>query len=222
MKHATAAKLPKKTPTNVTDLARRAHTERKAMWQCPTCRRAFANRNQSHACGTHDLEHHFAGKPPAIRNLYEAVIQVLRTIGPVTVQPEKTRTPFKCECRLRNSRRAVYGSTGIWYSLASLSTRGFARTRHSLHGITSTISACSPRRTSMLRSANGLKRLMLSARKRTSSASRRMRHDRVFKRFRIVAGRKQQFTDIFAARRQMSDRLAGVESCDEMIVATSH
>lgn len=32
------------------------------LWQCPKCKREFANRHQSHSCGSHDLEHHFAGK----------------------------------------------------------------------------------------------------------------------------------------------------------------
>jgi transposase-like protein len=32
------------------------------LWRCPVCGRRFANRNQSHACGRHDLGHHCAGK----------------------------------------------------------------------------------------------------------------------------------------------------------------
>jgi hypothetical protein len=67
----------------------------KALWCCPRCGRAFANRNQSHACGTHDLGHHFEGKSPAIRSLYEAFVDALRAIGPVTVLPEKTRIAFQ-------------------------------------------------------------------------------------------------------------------------------
>lgn len=65
------------------------------LWQCPTCGRAFANANQSHACGRHDLETHFAGKPPAIREIYQAFLAMLEEIGPVTVLPEKTRIAFQ-------------------------------------------------------------------------------------------------------------------------------
>ena len=65
------------------------------LWSCPACGRAFANANQSHACGRHDLESHFAGKPPLVRDLYQAFLAMLEEIGPVTVLPEKTRIAFQ-------------------------------------------------------------------------------------------------------------------------------
>jgi len=65
------------------------------LWKCPNCQRRFANRNQTHFCGRHDLEHHFEGKPPEIRSIFEAVLAVIRRIGPVTVLPEKTRIAFQ-------------------------------------------------------------------------------------------------------------------------------
>lgn len=61
------------------------------LWACPECGRAFANRNQSHACGRHSLEPHFLGKDPAVRALFEAVRRAVEAAGPVTVIPEKTR-----------------------------------------------------------------------------------------------------------------------------------
>jgi hypothetical protein len=66
-----------------------------SLWQCPTCRRRFANRNQSHTCAKLDLAHHFVGKPPIIRELYDAVVKKVRACGPVTVLPEKTRIAFQ-------------------------------------------------------------------------------------------------------------------------------
>ena len=68
---------------------------RPPLWSCPACRRAFANRNQSHACGRHSLAHHFEGKPAKIRELFDAVAAVIRQIGPVRVLPEKTRIAFQ-------------------------------------------------------------------------------------------------------------------------------
>ncbi len=65
------------------------------LWRCPDCGRQFANRNQSHFCGRHDLESHFAGKPPEIRALYDSVVATIERIGPVTVLPEKTRIAFQ-------------------------------------------------------------------------------------------------------------------------------
>ena len=69
--------------------------ERRPLWECPKCKRQFANRNQSHACGRYTLAHHFRGKPPAIRALFDAVVATLRTIGPVRIIPEKTRIAFQ-------------------------------------------------------------------------------------------------------------------------------
>ena len=65
------------------------------LWPCPRCGRLFANRNQSHACGRHDLEAHFARTEPVVRELYERVLGVVRRLGPVTVLPEKTRIAFQ-------------------------------------------------------------------------------------------------------------------------------
>jgi uncharacterized C2H2 Zn-finger protein len=65
------------------------------LWRCPKCGRDFANRNQSHACGRHSLEPHFAGKPPEIRQIYDRFLAALRDIGPVTVLPERTRIAFQ-------------------------------------------------------------------------------------------------------------------------------
>jgi hypothetical protein len=64
------------------------------LWRCERCGREFANRNQSHACGRHDLEHHFAGKAPEIRALFDAVVAAIRDIGPVEILAEKTRIAF--------------------------------------------------------------------------------------------------------------------------------
>src|SRR5688500_4065848 len=65
------------------------------MWRCSKCRRAFANRNQSHACGRYTLAHHFKGKPPAIRALFNQVVGAARAVGPIHVLPEKTRIAFQ-------------------------------------------------------------------------------------------------------------------------------
>src|SRR5215475_15516888 len=65
------------------------------LWQCPKCKRKFANRNQSHFCGNHDLQHHFEGKAKDVREIYEAFLKAIRRCGPVTVLPEKTRIAFQ-------------------------------------------------------------------------------------------------------------------------------
>jgi hypothetical protein len=65
------------------------------MWTCPACGRRFANRNQSHACGRHELEPHFEGKPPVIRAIFDRFAAALRQHGKVTVLPERTRIAFQ-------------------------------------------------------------------------------------------------------------------------------
>jgi hypothetical protein len=66
------------------------------LWRCPKCRRGFANRNQTHTCAAlHSLEHHFEGKPPQIRQLFDQVRAMVESIGPVRVLPEKTRIAFQ-------------------------------------------------------------------------------------------------------------------------------
>lgn len=62
------------------------------LWTCPTCGRTFANVNQTHTCaplGT--LDAHFHGKDPIVRSVFDRVLEVVSTCGPVTVLPEKTR-----------------------------------------------------------------------------------------------------------------------------------
>ncbi len=71
-----------------------ARSER-PLWQCPDCRRHFANQNQSHFCGRYELESHFEAKPPAIRALFDAVVKAIERCGPVIVLPEKTRIAFQ-------------------------------------------------------------------------------------------------------------------------------
>ncbi len=66
----------------------------KALWHCPECRRTFANRNQSHSCGsTVSIEDHFEGREHS-RELFDALATEVRKHGPVTVIPEKTRIAF--------------------------------------------------------------------------------------------------------------------------------
>jgi len=65
------------------------------LWRCEACGRSFANANQSHACGRHELDAHFEGRSPKVRAIYEAFRAMLEGFGPVTVLPEKTRIAFQ-------------------------------------------------------------------------------------------------------------------------------
>src|SRR3954466_12267644 len=65
------------------------------LWRCPDCRRQFANRNQSHACGRSTLASHFDGKPAKVRAIFDRLLALAKQNGPVIVLPEKTRIAFQ-------------------------------------------------------------------------------------------------------------------------------
>jgi Domain of unknown function (DUF5655) len=70
-------------------------SSRPPLWRCERCGRRFANRNQTHSCGRYDLERHFEGKAPAIRALFDTIVDAIRDIGPVEILPEKSRIAFQ-------------------------------------------------------------------------------------------------------------------------------
>jgi len=53
-------------------------------WTCPRCDREFGSANQSHTCipGC-TVDATFAGRPPALRAVYDAILAHLHTLGPV-------------------------------------------------------------------------------------------------------------------------------------------
>src|SRR5436190_9559559 len=65
------------------------------LWQCPRCRRRFANRNQSHFCGRYELSRHFDGKTAEAKVLFNELRRIIQKRGPVTILPEKTRIAFQ-------------------------------------------------------------------------------------------------------------------------------
>lgn len=61
---------------------------RQRLWRCPRCGRSFANRHQSHFCGSQrTLEDHFAGRPTALRLLFARLLEGVQACGPVPLQP---------------------------------------------------------------------------------------------------------------------------------------
>ena len=67
-------------------------SDRAELWLCPRCGRTFANPNQSHTCAPlGELERHFAGTDPAVRQTFDAILAVIQPYGPVEVLAEKSR-----------------------------------------------------------------------------------------------------------------------------------
>ena len=46
----------------------------RAMWTCPECGRAFANRNQSHFCSHLRFEDHFKGRAPNVVATFDRLL----------------------------------------------------------------------------------------------------------------------------------------------------
>jgi hypothetical protein len=76
-------------------MSARSAPKRGAMWRCPVCRRQFANRNQSHACGRSTLASHFEGKSANVRAIFNKLRGLAEENGPIKVLPEKTRIAFQ-------------------------------------------------------------------------------------------------------------------------------
>jgi hypothetical protein len=66
------------------------------LWVCPACGRSFANRQQIHACAPlGDVDAHFEGTDPRVRQTFDYLLEVVRESGPVLVLAEKTRIAFQ-------------------------------------------------------------------------------------------------------------------------------
>ena len=62
------------------------------LWVCPACERAFANRRQTHTCAPlGDVDTHFKGTDPWVRQTFDHILETVRESGPVLVLAEKTR-----------------------------------------------------------------------------------------------------------------------------------
>lgn len=57
-------------------------------WICPQCGRLFARTKQSHECAlAMTIEEYFSTGPPHERPVYDAVVEYLRTLGPIHIEP---------------------------------------------------------------------------------------------------------------------------------------
>jgi hypothetical protein len=61
------------------------------LWTCPRCGHQFVSRNLWHSCGRYDLDDHFRGKNPVLRQTFDRLVEITSACGPVTVYAQKTR-----------------------------------------------------------------------------------------------------------------------------------
>ncbi len=65
------------------------------MWTCPSCGRAFKQRNQMHTCEVFDLERHLTGKSSGIAGLYHLLAGAVSKMGSVEIVPMKSSILFR-------------------------------------------------------------------------------------------------------------------------------
>jgi len=72
-----------------------ASSQGRALWTCPRCGRSFAQRNQQHSCGSHSVEGFLKGQSPDAGALFNRFVAVVRSCGPFTLAPAKSRIGFQ-------------------------------------------------------------------------------------------------------------------------------
>lgn len=71
-------------PLGATGAVLAPHNGFVSRWTCPRCDREFANPNQSHTCVPGcTVDAAFAGRPPRLRAVYDAILAHLQDLGPV-------------------------------------------------------------------------------------------------------------------------------------------
>jgi hypothetical protein len=56
---------------------------------CPKCGREFAKRNQWHSCLAYDVDDHFEGKDPQLREIFDLLVSKMQQHGPLRIDAVK-------------------------------------------------------------------------------------------------------------------------------------
>lgn len=71
----------------------------KDLWTCPECGHQFITANTYHSCGNYSLADHFSGKESTVREIFDRLVELVESFGPVTVYAQKTRIVFQARTR---------------------------------------------------------------------------------------------------------------------------
>jgi hypothetical protein len=82
-------------------------------WTCPRCGAALLSKNQRHACRPYRIEDVFAGKPFAVRELFNRFSRILESNGPVKLVPSRDRITFFSQVRI-----AAVAPKNKWLSIS--------------------------------------------------------------------------------------------------------
>jgi hypothetical protein len=68
---------------------------KRPLWICPACGRSFVTPRMAHSCARWTVDDFFAGRDPAARELFDALVAFTRRAGEFVVDPNKTRIAFQ-------------------------------------------------------------------------------------------------------------------------------
>lgn len=71
----------------------------KPLWRCPKCGARLVTKNMWHSCGKFTLKALFAHSDPNVLKVFKKFEQLIRSVGPVRVTPQKTRVVFQVRVR---------------------------------------------------------------------------------------------------------------------------
>ena len=84
-------------------------SQRAELWTCPDCGHRFVTRNIWHSSGNYDLDEHFSGREPIVREIFDRLEEIVRGFGLVTVYVQKTCIVFRCAPDSQQSCRVIVG-----------------------------------------------------------------------------------------------------------------
>jgi hypothetical protein len=87
----------------------------KPLWNCPRCGNDFVNKNQYHSCRRGSIDDVFASKPPEVRKLFDGLLRILESFGPVKVVAYRDRVGFMVRVRFAGaSPRSKWLDVSFW------------------------------------------------------------------------------------------------------------
>jgi hypothetical protein len=75
------------------------------LWRCPACGQRFVSRNLPHSCEVVALDACFEGRPPHVRELFDAWLAAAEACGPVIVNTTRSRITFQVRMRFGGADR---------------------------------------------------------------------------------------------------------------------
>ena len=73
--------------------------EPRPLWTCSDCGHQFVNPNTWHSCGHYEIDDHFEGKDPQVKEIFDRIVITVEGFGPVTVYAQKSRIVFQARTR---------------------------------------------------------------------------------------------------------------------------